>query len=174
MLLLEREGIPSLRTDLESLWRDTIARNPDAWMAHNNYGSLLLNQNRLSEAADEFTRALEIKPDHADAIMNLGIIAERLGDSTKAESLYRKALAMSPPTSMSAATAHAHLAALYANANHPDAAAAEYEKAIALAPGSGDWLNELGIIRLSQGKINPAMDCFQIARGPCLMMTRGW
>src|SRR5205814_2576200 len=108
--------------DLESLWRDTIARNPDAWMAHNNYGSLLLNQNRLSEAADEFTRALEIKPDHADAIMNLGIIAERLGDATKAESLYRKALGMSPPASMSAATAHAHLGALYAAQNRADQA----------------------------------------------------
>src|SRR4029434_8004746 len=98
----------------------TIARNPDAWMAHNNYGSLLLKDNRLSEAAGEFTQALEIKPDHADAVMNLGIIAERLGDPAKAESLYRKALSMSPPTSMTAAVAHVHLATLYAAADRLD------------------------------------------------------
>ena len=49
-------------TDIETLYRTTIARNPACWMAYNNLGNTLLEANRIPEAMDLFNRALRIKP----------------------------------------------------------------------------------------------------------------
>ena len=34
--------------DVETLWRTTIARNPDAFLAYNNLGYILLQQGRVN------------------------------------------------------------------------------------------------------------------------------
>ncbi len=149
--------------DVETLWRDTVARNPDAWMAHNNLGTILIEQNRLSDAAAEFQRTLELKPDHTDAIASLGVIAQRRGDPVTAEQRYREALAAAPAGSASIATAHARLAALYAAQNRPDNAIREYELAIAIAPRKDDWINELGMLYFQQKRLDPAIECFSRA-----------
>ena len=64
--------------DAETLWRDTIAQNPAAWIAHNNLGAILVTQGKLAEAADEYAAALKDKPDHLEALVNLGsLLAEQ-------------------------------------------------------------------------------------------------
>ncbi|RPI55298.1 MAG: hypothetical protein EHM55_08315, partial [Acidobacteria bacterium] len=67
--------------DAETLFRDTIARNPQAWMAYQNLGTDLANQNRLAEAIDAFEGALRVKPDYAEARNNLVLAHMRLGDA---------------------------------------------------------------------------------------------
>ena len=41
------------------LWRDTLMKNPGAWMAHNNLGGILCAQGKLEEATVLFQRALK-------------------------------------------------------------------------------------------------------------------
>src|SRR5262249_50699645 len=81
--------------DEEALWRDTLAKNPDAFMAHNNLAILLAGAGNLPEAAEHFRRSLELKPDYASAL-NLGIVLEREGEREQALELYRESLRLKP------------------------------------------------------------------------------
>jgi len=57
--------------DAETLYRDTIARNPAAWMAYQNLGTELAAQNRLDEAIMAYEEALRARPGYAAAKSNL-------------------------------------------------------------------------------------------------------
>jgi tetratricopeptide (TPR) repeat protein len=65
----------------ETLFRDTVARNPGAWMAYQNLGTELANQNRLAEAIEAFDAALRLRPDYDNAKRNLVLAHMRLGDA---------------------------------------------------------------------------------------------
>jgi hypothetical protein len=73
----------------ETLWREVIATNPDAWIAHNNLGIIQLARGELNEAESAFRRTIELKPDHGNAFINLGLA---LGGQGKPDDA-RKALA---------------------------------------------------------------------------------
>jgi protein O-mannosyl-transferase len=62
----------TMYTDIEGLWRTTIARNPDCWMAHNNLGIVLAQKNEIDKAIAHYRKTLEMSPDFADADYNLG------------------------------------------------------------------------------------------------------
>jgi tetratricopeptide (TPR) repeat protein len=49
--------------NLETLWRDTIAKHPRSWMAHTNLGNELLDEGRPEEAIAAFREALAIRSD---------------------------------------------------------------------------------------------------------------
>ena len=56
----------------ETLWQDTIARNPKAWAAFNNLGMLMRDTGRKDEALNMFRRAVQIDPSYVVALDNLG------------------------------------------------------------------------------------------------------
>ncbi len=58
--------------NLETLWRDTLAMNPAAWMAHNNLGSMLHARGDIDEAVGHYEAALRLRPDDPEAHYNLG------------------------------------------------------------------------------------------------------
>jgi tetratricopeptide (TPR) repeat protein len=53
--------------NLQTLWTDTLRKNPDCWMAEYNLGRLQLNRGEIGPAVEHFSRALAIKPDLAEA-----------------------------------------------------------------------------------------------------------
>jgi protein O-mannosyl-transferase len=60
--------------DAQTLYRVTLARNPDCWLAHNNLGNELLDTpGRLSEAVSHFEAALRLQPNYPQTYNNLGI-----------------------------------------------------------------------------------------------------
>lgn len=67
--------------DAETLYRDTIAHNPGAWMAYQNLGTELAARNRLGEAIDAYEGALRARPDYAAAKANLVLAHMKLGDA---------------------------------------------------------------------------------------------
>jgi tetratricopeptide (TPR) repeat protein len=67
--------------DAETLYRDTIARNPDAWMAFQNLGTELAAQNRLDEAIEAYEGALRARPDYAAAKNNLVLAHMKRADA---------------------------------------------------------------------------------------------
>lgn len=57
--------------DAQSLWTDTLAKNPECWMAYNNLGIDLFEQGREAEAIANYQRALELEPEYAATHYNL-------------------------------------------------------------------------------------------------------
>lgn len=88
----------SLYRDVETLYRETLARNPESWMTHNNLGIYLVEkEGRLNEAMTEFQAVIRIKPDHAKAHMNLGnILSQMPGRTADAIAEYHTSLQLDP------------------------------------------------------------------------------
>lgn len=88
----------SLYRDVETLYRATLARNPESWMTHNNLGIYLAHMpGRLPEAVAEFQATLRIRPDHMMAHMNLGnVLSQMPGRLPEAIAEYHAALALDP------------------------------------------------------------------------------
>jgi tetratricopeptide (TPR) repeat protein len=60
-------------TDLETLYRATLERNPESWLAHNNLGLLLVQQTgELQEAIAHYREAVRIEPAYPESHFNLG------------------------------------------------------------------------------------------------------
>ena len=87
-----RQG--AIYSDEETLWRATIAVNPDSWMAHNNLGIHLVQTGRIDEALGHYAKALELDPQYAEAHYNLGNAYLRLGRLDDAAESYARALAI--------------------------------------------------------------------------------
>ncbi len=80
----------------ESLWRDTLAKNPAAWSAHNNLGCLLAEQDDLAGATEHFLASLKLNPRNASAHCNLGRALLLKNDLSGAETHFRTALEIKP------------------------------------------------------------------------------
>ena len=82
--------------DIETLWRTTIARNPDCWMAYSNLGSFLSAHGDADEAIADFRKALEIWPNQSKDHNNLGKALVQKGRIAEAMDHFQTALRVSP------------------------------------------------------------------------------
>ena len=82
--------------DIETLWRTTIARNPDCWMAYSNLGSFLSTRGNVNEAVTDFRKALELWPDQSKDHNNLGKALVQKGRMAEAMDQFQTALRISP------------------------------------------------------------------------------
>jgi protein O-mannosyl-transferase len=80
----------------ETLWRDTLAKNPNALVAHSNLGNVLVEAGRYEEAIQHFEYALQIKPNYANARNNLGVALARAGKVQEAVAQYELTLRIAP------------------------------------------------------------------------------
>jgi len=69
---------------------------PDAVLAHNNWGLLLDDQGKLAEAIEHYRQALQIKPDSAEAHTNWGTALAQQGKLAEAIEHFRQALRINP------------------------------------------------------------------------------
>ncbi len=82
--------------NLETLWRDTIAKNPGAWIAHNNLGVRLVELGRPLEAIDHYDTAIALKTDYATAHYNRGMALRQAGRQIEVHAEFRRALEIDP------------------------------------------------------------------------------
>jgi tetratricopeptide (TPR) repeat protein len=116
--------------DEETLWRSTIARNPKAWMAHNNLGNALLKRGLPVEAAQEYAETIRLQPDYANAHYNLGIVLYQRGDIAAATGEFRETIHLKPRS----AEAHNNLGAALVQLGRTNEAVAEFQTASQIAP----------------------------------------
>jgi Flp pilus assembly protein TadD len=115
----------------ETLYRATVARNPDAWMAWNNLGYLeLANPARNAEAIAHFQQALRLRPDYAEAQGNLGLALTQAGRPAEAVPHLQESLRLKPgPYQM-----HNNLGIALATSGRPAEALGAFRRAAALNP----------------------------------------
>lgn len=82
--------------DGESLWRDTLAKNPEAWMAWNNLAGVELATGRWAEAAADERRALKLQPNYGDGWFNLGMAVWNQGALDEAAGYFKRSLEVDP------------------------------------------------------------------------------
>ncbi len=145
--------------DPETLWRDTISKNHDAWMAHTNLGNILSQGDRLDEGIEHYKKALTINPDHYEAHNSLGAAYIKKGLSDKAISEFEKALTLRPGL----AKAHTNLGAAYAQKGIIDKAVSEYRKALSINPDSAEAHYNLGNVFDRINKKDEAISEFEKA-----------
>jgi len=74
---------------LETLWRDTITKNPTAWMAHYNLGRLLLDEGRDAEAMMCFEQTVAENPRHVLGLNNWGHLLKSQAEGTDGDAAAR-------------------------------------------------------------------------------------
>jgi len=145
--------------DIETLWSDTIEKNPLSWMAHNNLGIALAGQGRFDEAIDHYNEVLRIKPDHDKAQYNLGNAYTGQGKFEEAIKHYLEALRLKPDN----AELHNNLGIAYAGQGKFEEAIKHYSEALRLKPDHYKAHNNLGNGFASLGKLEEAMNHYKEA-----------
>ena len=152
----------SLYRDSETLYRETLVRNPDAWLVHNNLGNILMESpGRQAEAMDHFGAAIRIKPDYWEAHLSLGnallAMPGRLADAT-AE--YQTAVNLAPDSDR----AHTNLGNALLRSGQPAAAMAQLHTALQLNPQSAEAYIDLGnALQQTSGGLQEAIAAYQAA-----------
>lgn len=140
--------------DVETLWRDTISKNPGAWMAHCNLGFLLASRGRLDEAVSHYNEALRLKPDDAKTLYDLGVALDAQGKSDEALICFRRAVEAKP----SDPTAQFDLALSLQSHGDLSQAIEHYREAIRLRPNYAKAHCYMGIALQSLGRFDEAVE----------------
>ena len=82
--------------NIETLWRATLARNPDSWLAHNNLGTILRQKGQVDEAIAHYQRASEIMPENESIRFNLARAFYQEGKMGDAINQFQLALQIAP------------------------------------------------------------------------------
>lgn len=140
-------------SDPETLWRTTITRNPDSYLACCNLGSILLDTGRVNAAIEMYRRALAIRPRDALAENNLGIALLHSGKVDEAILRFNRTLQIDPGYF----AAYNNLSDAFLQKGEVEAAIAAYEKALAIQPNDATIQNNLGYVCLQAGRVDEAI-----------------
>ena len=80
----------------ESLWRDVLSKNNNAWLAHANLGVQLHHRGDLPGALLQYEEALRCGPDDLGVYFDLGDTYAQLGRAAEARRIFDAALELSP------------------------------------------------------------------------------
>ncbi|MBX9789320.1 MAG: tetratricopeptide repeat protein [Pirellulales bacterium] len=166
--------------DNRLLWRDTIAKNPDAWIALNNLGTLFNHdgetaanearraaaqgrrvladqsqraaQQSFDDAVGCFRRALVLYPKYSDAEQNWGMNLLVQGQHAEAMRHFQSALDMSPPKTAEHAKAHVYVGLVLRAIGRANEALPHFQAAVTDLPHYVQANEELGRALLEAGR----------------------
>ena len=144
----------------ETLWRDNVAKNPEAWAAQFNLGNVVERAGRIQEAMGRYEQALRIKSDYAEAHVNLGAALIKQGKPEEAIRHYEAALRLNPDEP----EAHNDLGNALFKLGRGAEAVAQYEQALhhnadspAVHFNMGTALRQLGRLTEAIGEYEQAL-----------------
>lgn len=143
----------------ETLWTDTIEKNPRSWMAHTNLGRIRAQEGKLDEAEAHYKTALAINSDAAPVHYNYGNLLARTDRPDDAMAQYHQALQLDPGYS----EAHNNLGFVLNKQHQTDEAIAEYQQAIFYKPDFAEAYYNLGNALSVEDKMDAAVAAYQRA-----------
>jgi tetratricopeptide (TPR) repeat protein len=144
----------------ETLWKDTLSKNPSCFSCETNYGFWLVNAGRTSEAVGHFEKSLALRSDNVPALLNLGRVAEQRGSLGEAAARLRTAYRIDPAD----VAVLVNLATVEVKMGRADAAVPLYEEALRIGTAQAHIAhNGLGVALMKQGKFAEAAGHFREA-----------
>lgn len=140
----------------DNLWIATGKTSPSSPNNHNNLGDVYGRQGDFQRAVLEFKKAIEIKPNYADAYHNLANTYVEIKKYEEAVKNYQKAIYFNPKLWQS----YQNLAVLYFQNNQFSPALENIQKAIAINPENINLQADLGVIYYRMGDKNKAKAIF--------------
>lgn len=143
----------------ESLWRDTLRKNPDSWMARINLGAILTSEGRFDEALEHYRAVIDSRPELYVARYNLGGTLLKMGRGEEAVAQYRAALEINPEDP----DLHTNLARALESIDDPVEAARHYRRAMELDPSNENAQRKYAGILASRGQVDDAIAQYRTA-----------
>ena len=173
-----------------TLYRDCAVKSPNKARTQHNLGVALIRRGSLTEAAEQFRKALVLKPDYVDAHYNLGSVLARQGKMEQAIHEFKEALRLNPKyvralnnlgaslvflgryreaidyfeaalkIAPSDADAHSNMGLALLKLGDPDAAVRHFTRALDIDPDHADALNNLGLVLMDRGQLEDAYRLF--------------
>lgn len=131
----------------DTLWRETIARQPRNARAHAQLGAALLRKNDPAGSAGASRAALRLRPDYTDARVNLALALLRSDRPSDARSELEQAVAGEPGHF----AARYNLGLLLAETGRPAEAIPQFAAALHARPGHVDAAQNLAVVLLAAG-----------------------
>ena len=143
--------------DMFTFYATTLARNPGAWMAHNNLGNMRRDGGDLESARRHFEAALQVRPDLVKVHNNLANVLREQRQFDEAEQHYRRALELKSDY----AEAHNNLGSLLRQRGKPADAIPHLLQAVQIDPLYADARNNLGVALREAGRLQDAIIQFE-------------
>src|ERR1700722_340476 len=143
----------------ETLWTDTLVKNPRSWLARNTLGLIYFQQGQLNKAAAQFQKVVEIYPNFADAHCDLGSALFQMGQRDEGVAQFQKALEINPYL----AVAHSNLGNALLQKGQLAEAVTQLQKALEINPNLADAHSNLGNALLQEGQLDKAIVQFRQA-----------
>jgi len=179
--------------DLETLWTDTLAKDPSCWMAYSNLWTHYSSQGDLERGLACYRETLRLNPRDAETRAALGEVLLSQGRLPEALAECREAVRLAPNMAVAHdalgralaaqdriaeaiacyrealrldlgyAWAHYDLASALARQGKTSEAVTQYLEALRLDPDHPDWHNGLGMALAAQGNPDGAVAHFREA-----------
>jgi tetratricopeptide (TPR) repeat protein len=143
----------------ETLWTDTLAKNPGCALASNNLGNMEARERKVAQAISLFQAGLKANPRDADLCNSLGNALLQMGNIDGAIEQFQKALEIDPAN----VGAYNNLGTAFAQEGQVNQAIIQYEQALQINPAYADAHNNLGNVLLQNGQSEEAMKQFRAA-----------
>jgi len=144
----------------ETLWRDTIAKNPNAWIAYNNLAAIFMDRHDTASAVAELDATLRLNPGHSEAHANLGNILLESGRFDEAIAHFQQALEATPDYSRM----HDSLGVALMMSDRLDEGITHIRRAVELDALDTTAREHLGVALGRQGNAAAALEQFEEAR----------
>jgi len=151
--------------NLETLWRDTLLKNPNSAMAHTNLGVWLGSQGRIEEAMAQYREALRIEPDAWDTLSDLGVALAAQGRWDEAVENFLKVNQLNP----NSPDVLYNLGFALAAQGRWKEAIERYRQVLQLSPADTEALNNLAWILATcpDGRLRNGTEAIRLAEHAC-------
>jgi tetratricopeptide (TPR) repeat protein len=126
----------------DNLYIATAETSPSSPNTYNNLGDVYGRRGDFERAAEEFKKAIAMKPNYADAYHNLANVYQGMGRIDEAIENYKKALQYNPRLWQS----YNNLGAIYFNRGDAVLAEESFKKAIEIDPSNPEPQKNLGVV----------------------------